>query len=178
MTHVISEVYSHVHAVKSWSLLSFEKKCVFTVGRGICDDMRFGIQSYSRFINASATRAHAEAGHRGLQCSCVSRCVHCVFVSKTWRLYTISFFCTAAPLNAVVFLLLGGTSVSSALECPPEETRSIVSLDTSQMVCKHLCLFMSQGLMCTDDKKKWKQIQCSWSVEHSLMNTTTMELKT
>ncbi|XP_019129756.2 alkyldihydroxyacetonephosphate synthase, peroxisomal [Larimichthys crocea] len=27
----------------------------------------------------------------------------------------------------------GGTSVSSALECPPEETRSIVSLDTSQM---------------------------------------------
>uniref|UniRef100_A0A8C5HDL6 Alkylglycerone-phosphate synthase n=1 Tax=Gouania willdenowi TaxID=441366 RepID=A0A8C5HDL6_GOUWI len=28
----------------------------------------------------------------------------------------------------------GGTSVSSALECPPEETRSIVSLDTSQMV--------------------------------------------
>lgn len=28
----------------------------------------------------------------------------------------------------------GGTSVSSALECPHEETRSIVSLDTSQMV--------------------------------------------
>ena len=28
----------------------------------------------------------------------------------------------------------GGTSVSSALECPLEETRSIVSLDTSQMV--------------------------------------------
>ncbi|XP_056292136.1 alkyldihydroxyacetonephosphate synthase, peroxisomal isoform X2 [Pseudoliparis swirei] len=27
----------------------------------------------------------------------------------------------------------GGTSVSSGLECPPEETRSIVSLDTSQM---------------------------------------------
>uniref|UniRef100_A0A8C7WP14 Alkylglycerone-phosphate synthase n=1 Tax=Oryzias sinensis TaxID=183150 RepID=A0A8C7WP14_9TELE len=27
----------------------------------------------------------------------------------------------------------GGTSVSSALECPPEETRSIISLDTSQM---------------------------------------------
>lgn len=34
-----------------------------------------------------------------------------------------------------IFLSLsGGTSVSSALECPPEETRSIVSLDTSQMV--------------------------------------------
>lgn len=30
--------------------------------------------------------------------------------------------------------LSGGTSVSSALECPLEETRSIVSLDTSQMV--------------------------------------------
>uniref|UniRef100_A0A674MZH0 Alkylglycerone-phosphate synthase n=1 Tax=Takifugu rubripes TaxID=31033 RepID=A0A674MZH0_TAKRU len=28
----------------------------------------------------------------------------------------------------------GGTSVSSALECPPEESRSIVSLDTSQML--------------------------------------------
>uniref|UniRef100_A0A8C3ARF9 Alkylglycerone-phosphate synthase n=1 Tax=Cyclopterus lumpus TaxID=8103 RepID=A0A8C3ARF9_CYCLU len=28
----------------------------------------------------------------------------------------------------------GGTSVSSGLECPPEETRSIVSLDTSQML--------------------------------------------
>uniref|UniRef100_A0A672G656 Alkylglycerone-phosphate synthase n=1 Tax=Salarias fasciatus TaxID=181472 RepID=A0A672G656_SALFA len=31
------------------------------------------------------------------------------------------------------FSLSGGTSVSSALECPREETRSIVSLDTSQM---------------------------------------------
>uniref|UniRef100_A0A4W6EC79 Alkylglycerone-phosphate synthase n=2 Tax=Lates calcarifer TaxID=8187 RepID=A0A4W6EC79_LATCA len=45
---------------------------------------------------------------------------------------------------------IGGTSVSSALECPPEETRSIVSLDTSQMVRKHLfkcnnkCMFFSQ----------------------------------
>uniref|UniRef100_A0A674C3L3 Alkylglycerone-phosphate synthase n=1 Tax=Salmo trutta TaxID=8032 RepID=A0A674C3L3_SALTR len=28
----------------------------------------------------------------------------------------------------------GGTSVTSALECPPEETRCIVSLDTSQML--------------------------------------------
>uniref|UniRef100_A0A673AXH4 Alkylglycerone-phosphate synthase n=1 Tax=Sphaeramia orbicularis TaxID=375764 RepID=A0A673AXH4_9TELE len=28
----------------------------------------------------------------------------------------------------------GGTSVSSALECPPEETRTIVSVDTSQML--------------------------------------------
>uniref|UniRef100_A0A8C9WBX0 Alkylglycerone-phosphate synthase n=1 Tax=Scleropages formosus TaxID=113540 RepID=A0A8C9WBX0_SCLFO len=28
----------------------------------------------------------------------------------------------------------GGTSVSSALECPPDETRCIVSLDTSQML--------------------------------------------
>ncbi|XP_016379012.1 alkyldihydroxyacetonephosphate synthase, peroxisomal-like [Sinocyclocheilus rhinocerous] len=32
----------------------------------------------------------------------------------------------------------GGTSVSSALECPREETRSIVSLDTSQMSNIHL----------------------------------------
>uniref|UniRef100_A0AAQ5ZCG3 Alkylglycerone-phosphate synthase n=1 Tax=Amphiprion ocellaris TaxID=80972 RepID=A0AAQ5ZCG3_AMPOC len=37
----------------------------------------------------------------------------------------------------------GGTSVSSALECPPEETRSIVSLDTSQMVCKHLHFWLA-----------------------------------
>uniref|UniRef100_W5KIF4 Alkylglycerone-phosphate synthase n=1 Tax=Astyanax mexicanus TaxID=7994 RepID=W5KIF4_ASTMX len=33
----------------------------------------------------------------------------------------------------VCLIPYGGTSVSSALECPPEETRSIVSLDTSQM---------------------------------------------
>uniref|UniRef100_A0A673LBZ0 Alkylglycerone-phosphate synthase n=1 Tax=Sinocyclocheilus rhinocerous TaxID=307959 RepID=A0A673LBZ0_9TELE len=32
----------------------------------------------------------------------------------------------------------GGTSVSSALECPREETRSIVSLDTSQMVSVYM----------------------------------------
>lgn len=32
-------------------------------------------------------------------------------------------------------LFSGGTSVSSALECPEEEKRTIVSLDTSQMVC-------------------------------------------
>uniref|UniRef100_A0AAX7UNJ5 Alkylglycerone-phosphate synthase n=1 Tax=Astatotilapia calliptera TaxID=8154 RepID=A0AAX7UNJ5_ASTCA len=45
----------------------------------------------------------------------------------------------------------GGTSVSSALECPPEETRSIVSLDTSQMVRKHLRdqLRESQSGYCT-----------------------------
>uniref|UniRef100_A0A8C4S5Q2 Alkylglycerone-phosphate synthase n=1 Tax=Erpetoichthys calabaricus TaxID=27687 RepID=A0A8C4S5Q2_ERPCA len=33
-----------------------------------------------------------------------------------------------------IFTLTGGTSVSSALECPPDEKRSIVSLDTSQML--------------------------------------------
>ncbi|UYV80185.1 AGPS [Cordylochernes scorpioides] len=35
--------------------------------------------------------------------------------------------------NVVVIPFGGGTSVSGALECPPEETRMIVSLDTSQM---------------------------------------------
>ncbi|XP_064477698.1 alkyldihydroxyacetonephosphate synthase, peroxisomal-like isoform X2 [Ornithodoros turicata] len=35
--------------------------------------------------------------------------------------------------NVVIIPFGGGTSVSGALECPSEETRSIVSLDTSQM---------------------------------------------
>lgn len=35
----------------------------------------------------------------------------------------------------VFFLFVGGTSVSNALECPHDEKRTIVSLDTSQMVC-------------------------------------------
>ncbi|GAA6108085.1 alkyldihydroxyacetonephosphate synthase, peroxisomal [Tachysurus ichikawai] len=39
----------------------------------------------------------------------------------------------ACKHNVCVIPFGGGTSVSSALECPPEETRSIVSLDTSQM---------------------------------------------
>uniref|UniRef100_A0A671YFE0 Alkylglycerone-phosphate synthase n=1 Tax=Sparus aurata TaxID=8175 RepID=A0A671YFE0_SPAAU len=40
----------------------------------------------------------------------------------------------ACKHNVCVIPYGGGTSVSSALECPPEETRSIVSLDTSQML--------------------------------------------
>lgn len=36
---------------------------------------------------------------------------------------------------SVTPIFAGGTSVSSALECPEEEKRTIVSLDTSQMVC-------------------------------------------
>uniref|UniRef100_A0A4W6EEK6 Alkylglycerone-phosphate synthase n=1 Tax=Lates calcarifer TaxID=8187 RepID=A0A4W6EEK6_LATCA len=39
----------------------------------------------------------------------------------------------ASKHNVCLIPYGGGTSVSSALECPPEETRSIVSLDTSQM---------------------------------------------
>lgn len=44
--------------------------------------------------------------------------------------------CSKSYFNSC-FPLSGGTSVSSALECPPEETRTIVSLDTSQMVHIH-----------------------------------------
>lgn len=33
-----------------------------------------------------------------------------------------------------VALFLGGTSVSGGIECPAEEKRMIISLDTSQMV--------------------------------------------
>uniref|UniRef100_A0A8C6PXD8 Alkylglycerone-phosphate synthase n=1 Tax=Nothobranchius furzeri TaxID=105023 RepID=A0A8C6PXD8_NOTFU len=40
----------------------------------------------------------------------------------------------ACKHNVCLIPFGGGTSVSSALECPPEETRSIVSLDTSQML--------------------------------------------
>uniref|UniRef100_A0A8C6TID3 Alkylglycerone-phosphate synthase n=1 Tax=Neogobius melanostomus TaxID=47308 RepID=A0A8C6TID3_9GOBI len=40
----------------------------------------------------------------------------------------------ACKNNVCLIPFGGGTSVSSALECPPEETRSIVSLDTSQML--------------------------------------------
>ncbi|KAM8856836.1 alkyldihydroxyacetonephosphate synthase, peroxisomal [Synchiropus picturatus] len=39
----------------------------------------------------------------------------------------------ACKHNVCIIPYGGGTSVSSALECPQEETRSIVSLDTSQM---------------------------------------------
>ncbi|KAF5892216.1 alkyldihydroxyacetonephosphate synthase, peroxisomal, partial [Clarias magur] len=39
----------------------------------------------------------------------------------------------ACKHNVCLIPFGGGTSVSGALECPPEETRSIVSLDTSQM---------------------------------------------
>ncbi|KAI5621104.1 alkyldihydroxyacetonephosphate synthase, peroxisomal, partial [Silurus asotus] len=39
----------------------------------------------------------------------------------------------ASKHNVCLIPYGGGTSVSSALECPPEETRSIVSIDTSQM---------------------------------------------
>jgi len=39
------------------------------------------------------------------------------------------YFCVISCVS-----LLGGTSVSGALECPENEKRMIVSLDTSQMV--------------------------------------------
>lgn len=39
-------------------------------------------------------------------------------------------------------IFAGGTSVSSALECPEEEKRTIVSLDTSQMVCLSTFFFL------------------------------------
>jgi alkyldihydroxyacetonephosphate synthase len=37
--------------------------------------------------------------------------------------------------NIVIIPFGGGTSVSKAVSCPPEESRTILSLDTSQMVC-------------------------------------------
>jgi alkyldihydroxyacetonephosphate synthase len=37
--------------------------------------------------------------------------------------------------NVVIIPFGGGTSVSKAVSCPPEEPRTILSLDTSQMVC-------------------------------------------
>ena len=51
----------------------------------------------------------------------------------------------------------GGTSVSGALECPPQEQRSIISLDTSQMV--------STGV--ESDKTYWG---AEASVLHSIAN--------
>ncbi|XP_030642242.1 alkyldihydroxyacetonephosphate synthase, peroxisomal [Chanos chanos] len=44
----------------------------------------------------------------------------------------------------------GGTSVSGALECPPEETRSIVSLDTSQM----------NRILWIDEKNLMAHVEC------------------
>jgi alkyldihydroxyacetonephosphate synthase len=40
--------------------------------------------------------------------------------------------------DIVIIPFGGGTSVSKAVSCPPEETRTILSLDTSQMVCLKL----------------------------------------
>ena len=38
-----------------------------------------------------------------------------------------------------MIVVAGGTSVTGALECPSNEKRMIVSLDTSQMVGAPLC---------------------------------------
>uniref|UniRef100_A0A8C3GA86 Alkylglycerone-phosphate synthase n=1 Tax=Cyclopterus lumpus TaxID=8103 RepID=A0A8C3GA86_CYCLU len=67
--------------------------------------------------------------------------------SLRWPLISKIIFCVIADCHNDVVRIVelackhnvclipygGGTSVSSGLECPPEETRSIVSLDTSQM---------------------------------------------
>lgn len=39
----------------------------------------------------------------------------------------------ASRLNLVVLVFGGGTAVSGAVECPVDESRTIISLDTSQM---------------------------------------------
>uniref|UniRef100_A0A8C5HCF2 Alkylglycerone-phosphate synthase n=1 Tax=Gouania willdenowi TaxID=441366 RepID=A0A8C5HCF2_GOUWI len=64
-------------------------------------------------------------------------------LSITWLIHLFIFLNCHNDVEKIVALACkhnvclipygGGTSVSSALECPPEETRSIVSLDTSQM---------------------------------------------
>ena len=40
----------------------------------------------------------------------------------------------AVQVNYVIIPFGGGTSVTHALKCPPDEMRPIISLDTSQMV--------------------------------------------
>lgn len=54
--------------------------------------------------------------------------------------YSHMFLCNSELV--CFFSISGGTSVSSALECPPEESRSIVSLDTSQMVCNQSSVYL------------------------------------
>ena len=41
----------------------------------------------------------------------------------------------AVECNVCLIPFGGGTNVSRALECPPDETRTIVSLDMTTMVC-------------------------------------------
>ncbi len=45
----------------------------------------------------------------------------------------------AVECNVCLIPFGGGTNVSQALECPPDETRTIVSLDMTTMVhCSHM----------------------------------------
>ncbi|KAG7258296.1 hypothetical protein CRUP_002591 [Coryphaenoides rupestris] len=80
----------------------------------------------------------------------------------------------ACKHNVCVIPYGGGTSVSSALECPLEETRSIVSLDTSQMnrilwldeknLTAHVeagCLWVQQGVLWVQQGVLWVQ-QLLW----------------
>lgn len=72
---------------------------------------------------------------------CYFLCYGHISVSKYWDLTPHTHICVPIGSDLIqfnymqpAFYISGGTSVSSALECPPEEPRSIVSLDTSQMV--------------------------------------------
>ena len=47
----------------------------------------------------------------------------------------LNFYCRVAAVYIWSVPIVGGTSVTGALECPIAESRMIVSVDTSQMVC-------------------------------------------
>ena len=63
-----------------------------------------------------------------------------------------------AELSCFVPVFAGGTSVSGALLCPENETRMIVSLDTSQMVSVWRNLFMFTCIL----SLKCNQIMGNW----------------
>uniref|UniRef100_A0A493T827 Alkylglycerone-phosphate synthase n=1 Tax=Anas platyrhynchos platyrhynchos TaxID=8840 RepID=A0A493T827_ANAPP len=101
------------------------------VNEEFLQDLRATNISYSQDAEDRVFRAHGHCLHEifVLREGMFKRIPDIVVWPETARKVTCEFFNCNIPC-----IFSGGTSVSSALECPEEEKRTIISLDTSQML--------------------------------------------
>ncbi|XP_053124277.1 alkyldihydroxyacetonephosphate synthase, peroxisomal isoform X2 [Hemicordylus capensis] len=105
-----------------------------TANEEFLQDLQAAKISYSQEAEARVFRAHGHCLHEiFLLREGIFKRVPDVVVWPDCHDDVVKIVEIACKHNVCIIPFGGGTSVSSALECPPDEKRTIVSLDTSQM---------------------------------------------